>query len=173
MRKTAMIVMAAVLAATGLVSARIGNAQMPPPKTSAAFDKLKTLSGDWTGTAEGIPPFTSTIRLISNGTAIEETFNNDMDHQMVTVYSSDGNRVALTHFCSAGNQPRMETPADRENPNEYVFSFTGATNLASPDDLHMHRMVLNIVDADHFTEVWHAKMGGKDMPKEFSFERKK
>jgi hypothetical protein len=67
----------------------------------------------------------------------------------------------------------METPAERDNPNEYVFSFTGATNLASPEDLHMHRMILNIVDADHFTEVWHAKMGGKDMPKEFSFERKK
>ncbi len=173
MKKMVTATLATGLVIFGLAFAGIGKAQMPAPKTSAGFEKLKSLVGEWTASAEGIPSFTVTIRLISNGTAIEETFNNDMDHQMVTVYSSDGDRVALTHFCSAGNQPRMETAAVRDNPNEYVFSFTGATNLASPDDLHMHRMVLNIIDADHFTEMWHAKMGNNDMPKEFTFVRKK
>lgn len=142
-------------------------------KPAGAFDRLKALVGDWEATGQDGKPFTSSFRLVSNDTALEETFQNATDNQMVTLYTPDENRLALTHYCSWGNQPRMETPVVTESSDEFVFAFTGATNLASPEDMHMHRMVLQIDDADHFSETWTMRGKGPDMKQRFSFTRKK
>jgi hypothetical protein len=115
----------------------------------------------------------NTIRLVSNGTALEETFQSSEDNQMVTLYTPDGNRVALTHYCSMGNQPRMETPALIANQSVFDFSFTGATNLANTADAHMHHMVLQIADRDHFTEAWAFTEKGKQRTETLHFTRKK
>jgi hypothetical protein len=141
--------------------------------SNPGMEKLMTLAGEWTATDADGKPFTSSIRLISNNTAIEETINSAHDSQMVTVYTADGPRVAMTHYCSIGNQPRLETAAERPDANEFVFSFTGATNLASPNDPHMHRMVITIEDADHFTEAWTLRWNGRDTVEEFRYTRKK
>src|SRR5271156_6431315 len=142
-------------------------------KAADGFDRLKILVGDWVATGEDGKPFTNNIRLVSNGTALEETFQTDQDNQMVTLYSADGSRVALTHYCSMGNQPRMETPAVNGATDEFVFSFTGATNLATPDASHMHRLVLQIDDADHFSETWTFREKKGDNKRTFNFVRKK
>jgi hypothetical protein len=144
-----------------------------PAKSSEGFDRLKTLLGEWTSVDADGTPLTSTFRLVSNGTALEETFQSAKDNQMVTLYTPDGNRVALTHYCSLGNQPRMESPAITGATDEFVFAFTGATNLASSEDSHMHRMVLQIDDADHFSETWTNRAKGHDTKQVFDFVRKK
>jgi hypothetical protein len=145
----------------------------PQTKSPGGFDRLKTLVGNWEAAGDDGKPFTSSFRLVSNDTALEETFQNSKDNQMVTLYTPDGSRVALTHYCSAGNQPRMESPAVTATSDEFVFAFTGATNLASPEDMHMHRMVLQIDDADHFSETWTMRAKGQDIKQTFSFTRKK
>jgi hypothetical protein len=163
---------AAAFAAILLLAIFSAHAAQSAPN-AASMDALKSLVGDWTALdAEG-KPFTSSFRMISNNTALEETVNSANDKQMVSVYNSDGPRVAMTHFCSMGNQPRLETAAERPNPNEFVFSFVGATNLANPNDQHMHRMVITIEDPDHFTEAWTIRINGKDKIQEFHYTRKK
>ena len=144
-----------------------------PVKPAGGFDRLKSLVGEWQATGESGHAATSTFRLVSNDTALEETFQSDKDHQMVTMYTPDGSRVALTHYCSKGNQPRMETPAVTATTDEFVFAFTGATNLASPEDAHLHRLVLQVEDADHFTETWTIREKGHDTKMTFDFTRKK
>jgi hypothetical protein len=140
---------------------------------AGGFNRLKSLVGEWQATDENGKPVTSAFRLVSNNTALEETFQSDKDNQMVTMYTPDGSRVALTHYCSKGNQPRMETPAVTATSDEFVFAFTGATNLASPEDTHLHRLVLQIDDADHFTETWTIREKGHDTKRIFNFTRKK
>ena len=148
--------------------AAAGAAAPPAP----GFDRMKTLVGTWEGDGpEGA--LTTTIRLVSNGTAIEEIFQNGKDDQMVTLYTPDGNRLALTHYCSAGNQPRMETSAVSAADKEYVFSYVGITNLASPDAAHMQGLVLRIADAEHFSEQWTWRDKGQDKASVFHFTRKK
>jgi len=142
-------------------------------KAANGFERLKVLAGDWTATASDGKPFTSTFRLVSNNTALEETFQTAQDNQMVTLYTADGNRVALTHYCSIGNQPHMETPAVGADANEFAFGFVSVTNLASSDDMHMHEMTLKIEDADHFSEKWTMHMKGKEQVETFHFSRKK
>jgi hypothetical protein len=142
-------------------------------ENSTSLDGLKPLVGDWTATDAGGKPFTASFRLISNGTALEETVNSAHDTQMVSIYNADRSRVAMTHFCSMGNQPRLETPWERPNSNEFVFSFTGATNLASPNDQHLHSMVITMEGPDHFTEAWTIRVNGKDSIQKFHYTRKK
>ena len=164
-------ILSAVVTAILLVapfSARAGQIE-----NSTSLDGLKPLVGDWTATDAGGKPFTASFRLISNNTALEETVNSSHDTQMVSIYNADGSRVAMTHFCSMGNQPRLETPSERPNPNEFVFSFTSATNLASPNDQHLHRIVITMEGPDHFTEAWTIRVNGKDSVQKFHYTRKK
>jgi hypothetical protein len=155
--------------ALGLFAAPAGSQTSPP----SGFDQLKKLVGEWQSTDPKGVAFTNTIRLVSNGTALEETFQNSKDNQMVTLYSPDGNRVAVTHYCSAGNQPRMETDASTSDQKEFSFFFQGATNLASPESGHMHHLTIKIADNDHFSEEWTWHENGKDQSHAFQFTRKK
>jgi hypothetical protein len=145
-------------------------AQSRPP---SGFDRLKTLVGEWQSTSPKGEVFTNRIRLVSNGTALEEAFQSSEDDQMVTLYTRDGSRLALTHYCAIGNQPRMETPAVTADQSAFDFSFVGATNLANPGDAHMHHLVLQIADRDHFSETWTFKENDKERTETFHFTRKK
>ncbi len=168
MRKLTVISAAAILA-LGAIAARGGSRPAP----ANAFDRLKTLVGEWDGTDPTGKQVEDTIRLVSNNTALEETFQSENDNQMVTMYTPDGNRLALTHYCSKGNQPHLETPALTASSNEFAFAFTGAANLASNDDMHMHGMMLKIEDNDHFSETWTLMANGKEQTETFHLTRKK
>ena len=163
------VISAAALLALGAIATRVGS----QPAPAIAFDRLKTLVGEWDGTDPTGKQVEDTIRLVSNNTALEETFQSDKDNQMVTMYTQDGNRLALTHYCSKGNQPHLETPAVTASSNEFRFAFTAAANLASNDDMHMHGMTLKIEDNDHFTETWTLMAHGKEQTETFHLTRKK
>jgi hypothetical protein len=167
--KKAISMFAVAALAAGVFAVQAGSQAKP----AGGFDRLTTLVGEWNVTPEGGKTFTSTIRYVSNSTALEETFDGEKHIQMVTLYTADGDRVALTHFCSVGNQPRMETPVVTHDSSEFAFAFTGATNLASSDDMHMHQMTLKIDDSDHFSEAWTMHANGKEQTETFHFTRKK
>ena len=50
----------------------------------------------------------STYRVTAAGSAVMEVLFPGTDHEMVTVYHQDGDDLILTHYCAAGNQPRMK-----------------------------------------------------------------
>ncbi|HUY92931.1 MAG TPA: hypothetical protein VMV10_29645 [Pirellulales bacterium] len=79
----------------------------------------------------------SSIRVTSAGSAIEETLFPGGDHEMVTMYFIDGDKLLLTHYCALGNQPQMQAEPG-EDAKRIAFKFVGATNLKSADELHMH-----------------------------------
>lgn len=140
---------------------------------SSGFDRLKALVGEWQAKSPTGELFTNKIELVSNGTSLLENYQSSEDNQMVTLYSPDGNRVVMTHYCSAGNQPRMETPPTTGDQKEFEFSFQGITNLASAESGHMHHLVIKIDDNDHFSEQWTWRENGKDRTETFLFTRKK
>jgi hypothetical protein len=142
-------------------------------KGATSIDKLKPLVGEWTATMPTGESFVNKIRLVSNGTALEESFEGSGHDQMVTMYTPDGNKVELTHYCSMGNQPRMETPVVSQDTAIFDFSFTGATNMSSAAEAHMHHMVLRVADNDHFSESWTMQANGKQQVETFQFTRKK
>jgi len=168
MRKTIYLFVLGVIS-IGWVAGRAGSQTQP----ASGFDRLKTLVGTWQAVTPQGGTLTNTIRLVSNGTALEETFQSTEADQMVTLYTADGNRLAMTHYCAMGNQPRMETPAVTGEQNDFDFSFAGITNLMSPNSAHMRHLVVRIADQDHFTEQWTCRENGKDRSTTFHFRRSK
>ena len=168
MRKTVHLLALGAIAIGGFTG--IAVAQTQP---ASGFDRLKTLVGTWEATGPQGRPLTNTIRLVSNGTALEETFQSVEADQMVTLYTADGNRLAMTHYCAAGNQPRMETPTVTGDQKEFDFSLTGITNLTDINSGHMRHLLIQIADQDHFTEKWTWRENGKDQIHTIHFKRTK
>ena len=125
-----------------------------------AFDKLKTLAGQWEADSDK-GKVTSSIELVSNGTALLEKINVPGDGEMVTVYYVEGNRLVLTHYCSAGNQPHMQASAYDPNSGQIRFDFASATNLSSSADAHMHTATIKVLGPDSFSADWTLYKDGK------------
>jgi hypothetical protein len=142
-------------------------------KTPQGFQALKALAGEWDGRSQGGTPVHVSYKLTFGGSALVETLTPTGEPEMTTVYSADGTQVAVTHFCSANNQPRMRTTALSKSKKKFVFTYVGATNLASPAAGHMQALVVTIEDNNHFTQQWTWRANGKDVTEIFRYEREK
>jgi hypothetical protein len=164
MRTIARIAVAfGVLLATTWTMAGEGNA-------AAAFERLKQLAGEWEGTAAGEPAVV-TYRVTSAGHTVIETLLPGTPHEMVTAYHLDGKSLMLTHYCAAGNQPRMKADLGKY-PDSLHFVFAGATNMKSPKDEHMHEVTLYFLDANHVRSQWVSyKNGSRGETVEFDLTR--
>jgi hypothetical protein len=143
-------------------------------RPQAGFDRLKALAGEWEGKSSDGQPLIVSYRIVSNGSVLQETLNVGKSETMVTMYHLDGDRLMVTHYCAAGNQPRMVASPDPNNPNVFSFEFLDVTNLASKDAGHMRNLVVTLVDKDHFTQQWSWSEKGKEERMElFKFTRRK
>ena len=141
--------------------------------SASVFKKLQALAGDWEGKDDKGKPVRTNFKPIVAGTAMMETLAPTGMEDMVTVYSLDGDGIALVHFCPTNNQPRMRVVPVTSDPKELVFDFVSAGNLPSPATGHQHHLVIRFEDPDHITETWTWRQDNMDMPMVFHLERKK
>jgi hypothetical protein len=144
-------------------------------KTSQ-FDMLKALAGEWSGKGihgDASDDATIVYKVTSGGSAVVETLDPGGEHEMVTVFHQDGDDVVLTHYCMLGNQPRMKAERGAD-AKKISFKFSGAGNLKSDKDPHMHDLTIEFVDADHIKTNWTFYNDGKaDSKAVFDLKRKK
>jgi hypothetical protein len=145
-------------------------AQSGPQKP---FDTMKSLTGAWQGKNSQGEPVEVSYRVTSGGVLMSEiqTAMKGHEEDMISMIHMDGGRLLLTHYCAAGNQPRMQASASPDGKT-ITFDFLDATNLASPDAGHMHRVAFTFIDANHHTEEWRFVDHGKEMVERFDLERK-
>jgi hypothetical protein len=136
---------------------RSGAGKVP---AAAAFERLKALVGEWEEDG-GSSKSRLHYELVGGGTAVVEREAAENRPTMLTVYHLDGDRLLLTHYCMAGNQPRMEARAFDPSTGELKFEFLDATNLTSPAAGHMHQVALQLVDQDHLTAQWQFYENGR------------
>jgi hypothetical protein len=138
--------------------------------SSTAWDRMRSLVGSWKGTAEGKPVAVS-YAVVSNGTALMETLDGDHDVTMITMYTLDGATVIATHYCAAGNQPRMRAAASPDGKS-IAFEFADAANVSAASSDVMRRLVVTFVDADHFDQEWTSRAAdGKEQTSVFRYTR--
>jgi hypothetical protein len=146
--------------------------QVSAQSTAAAgFEKLKPLVGEWEGTG----PHGSTnisYQLVSGGSAIMETLVPTGEPSMVTMYHLNSDKLMMTHYCSIGNQPRMQAEVLDSEIKKINFTFVDVTNLANRAAGHMIGLTLTFDDKDHLMQVWTWREAGKDKTTTFSFTRK-
>ncbi len=135
-----------------------------------SFAKLKTLAGTWEGRGTTTPPVPDMpdimqvdLQVASSGNVLKHEMmgkgtsaNKDADHPVTMLYL-DGDRLLLTHYCDAGNRPRM---AARVSPdcNKVEFDFVDLSG--GNQHGHMDHAVFTIIDANHHTEDWTYLMPG-------------
>src|ERR1700691_622963 len=73
-----------------------------------SFDQLKSLTGSWEGkNTQGMAVQVS-FRDTAGGSTLMSEIHGHGPENMVSMFHLDGpNRLMLTHYCGAGNQPRM------------------------------------------------------------------
>jgi hypothetical protein len=146
-------------------------AQTANSNATAAFDKLKSLAGTWEAdTPKG--KITAKFELTSGDTVVLEHLSSPVDGEMLTLYTLDGDRVLLTHYCHVGNQPRMQASSFDPKTNQIGFSFVDVTGLPNSAAPHMHQAVFTLTSPDQLTETWTRYQDGKPaMTFPFTFHR--
>lgn len=151
-----------------------------PSEAQKSFDALKTLAGSWEGTLTAEPPIKEladkrvkvVIRVTSRGNALmhEMTITGIPDDPITMLYL-DSERLMMTHYCDAGNRPRMagKSSSDGKTVAFEVLDVSGSTQRG-----HMADAVFTIVDANHHLEEWKFNFpGGKRMTGRFDLQRTK
>jgi hypothetical protein len=151
-----------------------------PSEGQKSFDALKTLAGSWEGTLTTVPPMKELadkrvkvmIRLTSRGNALmhEMTITGIPDDPITMLYL-DNERLMLTHYCDAGNRPRM---AGKISPDGKTVAFEVRDVSGSMQRGHMADTVFTLVDANHHLEEWKFNNpSGNQMIGRFDLQRTK
>ena len=138
-----------------------------------SFETLKGLAGSWEGPVDVVPPQPEmsgdkpvhiSLRVTSRGNALVHEIQESgtpldpakYDHPVTMFYLDDG-RLLLTHYCDAGNRPRM---TGKVSPDGKKVEFEFLDVAGSTEYGHMHHAVFTIIDANHHTEDWTYMMPG-------------
>ena len=136
-----------------------------------AFNAIKAMPGTWEGKASDGRTIRVDFQVTGGGSAVMSEILVP-NHDMISMFHLDGpNKLLMTHYCAAGNQPRMQASVSPDGKT-VTFNFLDATNLATPDAGHMQRMVLTLLDENHHTEEWIFADHGNENKQIFDLRRK-
>jgi hypothetical protein len=160
-----------MLAVALSLAAALASGGEPPPADSrptgeqarAAFARIQSLAGDWEGRSTKGWTETLRYRVIAGGSAVLETsFEAHPGEEMATVFHMDGDRLVLTHYCVAKNQPRLEATSIRDGGRTVVFTFRDGGNIPTRDRGHMDSAVFTFDAPDRVTSRWSWYEAGKE-----------
>ena len=158
--------------ATAIVALLISTLALAQSDAQKSFAQLKSLDGSWEGKSPQGMPLEVTFRDTAGGSALMSEIHGHGPENMISMIHLDGpNRLVLTHYCGAGNQPRMQASASADGKT-IMFTFFDGTNIASPDAGHMQQVVIAMLDANHHTEDWTFLDHGKETKEFFDLRRK-
>ena len=126
-----------------------------------AFERLCALAGSWEGRSSAGWTARCELELIARGSTLMERTNFEAHpgETMLTLFHRDGAELVLTHYCVAGNQPRLV--ASEIGADTLRFTFRDATNLAAREQGHMGEALFRFEGPDAFSSQWSFRQGGK------------
>ena len=158
---------------SGVVLMALSTVAFAQSDAQKSFDKMKSLAGSWEGRVTTVPPqpgmgdgaiLDVSLRVTSRGNALVHEMKaagtaddpTRYDHP-VTMFYLENDRLLLTHYCDAGNRPRM---AARTSPDGKTVEFDFLDLAGGTQYGHMHHAVFTVIDANHHTEDWTYMMPG-------------
>jgi len=172
---------------SGVVLMALSTVAFAQSDAQKSFDKMKSLAGSWEGRVTTVPPqpgmgdgaiLDVSLRVTSRGNALVHEMKaagtaddpTKYDHP-VTMFYLENDRLLLTHYCDAGNRPRM---AARTSPDGKTVEFDFLDLAGGTQYGHMHHAVFTVIDANHHTEDWTYMMpGDKPVNAHFDLQRTK
>jgi len=143
------------------------------PDAQKSFNQLKALAGTWLASVTVDPPQPEmgdgtmtqvSLRVTSRGNALVHEMHEvgkpddpaHYDHPVTMLYL-DSDRLLLTHYCDAGNRPRM---TGKMSPDGKKVEFDFLDVAGGTQYGHMDHAVFTILDANHHIEDWTYMMPG-------------
>ena len=163
--KSPRFLLSVVLLSLSIAAFAQSAATAAPSDAQKSFDQLKTLAGVWTGPLTVDPPNPDwtrdllwvSMRVTSRGNALVHemkkpgTPDDPTKDDPITLLYMDNDRLTLTHYCDAGNRPRMVAKA---SPDGKTVEFEFVDVAGSTQYGNMHHAVFTMIDANHHTEDW-------------------
>jgi len=117
----------------------------PPADPAGAFEAFQGFQGRWAIHSGGKTlPFEMTYDIGSKGSIVTEQFGKEL-----SVVYRDGPSLLLTHFCNAGNQPRLRLK-ESSSPGSFEFEMFDITNLSpTSTEAHVQRILYRRIDDKH------------------------
>jgi predicted enzyme related to lactoylglutathione lyase len=136
---------------------------------------LAALPGTWhASSTAGWASRTRFARKARDSVLVEDDPQGDAADAMLSCITMDGDRLLLTHYCHAGNQPRLVADLATATATSITFRFLDGGNLASRDVGHMDEMQLVIDGPDRLRTQWQWYQDGVQRPMEaIVYEREK
>ena len=134
-----------------------------PETARAAFERFRALAGTWEGRSTKGWEETLRYQVIAGDSVVLETsFEAHPGEEMATAFHMDGDRLMLTHYCMAKNQPRLEATGFEDGGRTVVFTFKDGTNIPTRDRGHMDKAVFRFEAPDRVTSRWTWYQDGKE-----------
>lgn len=128
---------------------------------------LAVLPGTWHAkSTKGWESETRFHCMAADSVLVEDDPQGDPADAMLSCITMDGDRLLLTHYCHAGNQPRLVADLASATATAITFRFLDGGNLASRDVGHMDEMRLVIDGPDRVCEQWQWYQDGVQRPME-------
>lgn len=154
------------------------SAALAQSEAQNSFEKMKALAGNWEGQVTTDPVAAEmrgksvqlTLRVTSMGNALmHEMKVEGRPDDPITMFYLDEGRLMLTHYCDAGNRPRMagKASADGKTVDFEFVDVAGSTNHG-----HMHHALFTLEDANHHSEEWTFMVGDKPVRARVELHRK-
>ena len=148
-------------------------AAVPSADAKQAFALIKSLAGRWQATflmpgTQKPVEMQTWIRVTSSGNSVVHEMKGagdadetPKDDHPVTMFYLDGANLLLTHYCDAGNRPRMVARLSPDG-KQVDFDFL---DVAGPTTRgHMQHARFTLVDSTHHVEEWtYLEPNGKAM----------
>jgi hypothetical protein len=173
------LTLSVALSAFTLAAFAQSDAAQKSPQSDAqkSFEKLKSLAGSWEGTLTTTPPSPEvqdkhaqvTLRVTSMGNAfLHEIKVEGRQDDPITMFYLDNDLLTLTHYCDAGNRPRM-IGKSLSDGKTIDFEFL---DIAGNPHYHMHHSKFTMIDPNHHIEEWTFMVGDKPVLAHFDLQRK-
>jgi hypothetical protein len=136
-----------------------------------AFGRLKTLAGRWNThvmTPDG-PATNVDYRVTGGGTVVMETLFAGAPHEMITMYTLDGDNLVATHYCAIGNQPTMKLDLAASTRDNLIFQFVAVHGQHADGD-HIHDGRIHFLASGDVQADWNSTASE---PKRFFLNRAK
>jgi len=160
MRTLIALIIWIILAATANAAERA----VTPDDAKAIFARLKKLEGAWTARSTKGWTERNTYEVAGKGSVVinRSVFEGEPNDGMMTTFFLDVDRLLLTHYCEARNQPTLVATTIDDATRRVVFRFVSGTNMKSRDTGHMHSHAIEFVDDDHLRSSWSWYGDGKE-----------
>lgn len=146
------------------IDAAVINAAKVRVDARECFRKLTELAGSWTGSGGSIESDPSPARhdfaVVSGGTAVMETMDPEGERE-INLYHLEGDDLVLTHYCGAGNQPRLRLDLEKVSPGVLPFVLAGGFGFDPEKDRHIHTARLVIRRENRLESRWTAEKAGE------------